>query len=50
MTFGCSVVAEIYHLSDNYCVLLQYFTRQFGVDASDIHKEFGIPENYEDIA
>ncbi|KAI0355661.1 meiotic nuclear division protein 1 [Trametes cingulata] len=36
-------------LADNYIMLLSYFTRQNGVDASDIRTYLGINEEYEDV-
>ena len=35
--------------SDNYSMLLSHFTRQHGVDPSDIRAVLGIREDYEDI-
>ncbi|KAK2463285.1 hypothetical protein APHAL10511_004940 [Amanita phalloides] len=35
--------------TDNYATLLGYFTRQKGVDGSDVRKYLGIEEDYEDI-
>ncbi|KAK7045596.1 Meiotic nuclear division protein 1 [Paramarasmius palmivorus] len=35
--------------TDNWGVLLSYFTRQTGTPAEDIRKHFGVEEDYEDI-
>jgi len=35
--------------TDNYGILLGYFTRQSGVEAAEIRKYLGIEDNYEDI-
>ncbi|KAH7923739.1 meiotic nuclear division protein 1 [Leucogyrophana mollusca] len=35
--------------TDNYSILLSYFTRQNGVDAADIRKYLDIGDDYEDI-
>ncbi|KAF5348682.1 hypothetical protein D9758_006840 [Tetrapyrgos nigripes] len=34
--------------TDNYGVVLNYFTRQNGVSADDVRKYLGVPEDYED--
>ncbi|KAI0682413.1 meiotic nuclear division protein 1 [Cytidiella melzeri] len=36
--------------TDNYAVVLSYFTRQFSVDPEEIRKYLGIGEDYEDIS
>ncbi|KAJ6586924.1 meiotic nuclear division protein 1 [Mycena vulgaris] len=35
--------------TDNYSMLLSYFTREHGVDAGEIRKHLGVEEEYEDI-
>lgn len=35
--------------TDNYGMLLGYFTRQSGVEAAEIRKYLGIEDDYEDI-
>jgi len=36
--------------TDNYSMLLSYFTRQHGVEPEEIRKHLGIGEDYEDLA
>ena len=35
--------------SDNYLVLLSHFTRQNGVEATDVRAYLGVDEEYEDL-
>ncbi|TCD64173.1 hypothetical protein EIP91_004486 [Steccherinum ochraceum] len=35
--------------TDNYLILLSYFTRQHGVDAEEVRKHLGVEEDYEDL-
>ncbi|KAI0074403.1 meiotic nuclear division protein 1 [Panus rudis PR-1116 ss-1] len=35
--------------TDNYSILLSYFTRQHSIDAEDVRKHLGVEEDYEDI-
>lgn len=36
-------------VSDNYSILLSYFTRQTGMDAQDIRRYLEIGDDFEDI-
>ncbi|KAH8083747.1 Mnd1 family-domain-containing protein [Cristinia sonorae] len=35
--------------TDDYVILLSYFTRQHGVDSEEVRKHLGVEEDYEDI-
>ncbi len=35
--------------ADNYLVLLSHFTRQNGVEATDVRAYLGVDEEYEDL-